>query len=96
MGYNITIYFLNGYESFPVCLWLFLISIFFTIAHSSASSENEREHYYNKCKECNLMRNSQSEILVFLFGGYMGATLSVRVGVFFGGWKKHVVRDFSV
>jgi len=42
------------------------------------------------------MCNSQGEIFTFLFGGYMGATLSVRVGVFLGGWKKHVVRDFSV
>jgi len=42
------------------------------------------------------MRNSQGEILAFWFGGYMGSTLSVRVGVFLGGWKKPVVRDFSV
>jgi len=34
------------------------------------------------------MLNSQGEILAFLFGGYMGATLSVRVGVFFGWIEK--------
>ena len=53
MSYNITIFFLNGYESFPVCLWLFSHLYFFTIAHSSASGQNERELYYNKCTECN-------------------------------------------
>ena len=75
-------------------LWLFLIIIY--IAHSYDSDENERELYDNKCKECIWMHNSQGEILTFLFGGYMCATLSVRVGKILGGWRKHVMRDFSV
>jgi len=41
------------------------------------------------------MHNSQGEILAFIFGGYI-ATLSVRVDEILGGWRKHVVRDFSV
>jgi len=86
--------FLDGYESFPVLpLWLFLIIIIY-IAHSYDSDENERELYDNKCKECIWMHNSQGEILAFLFGRYMCATLSVRVGEILGGWRKHVVRDF--
>jgi len=40
------------------------------------------------------MHNSQGETLAFLFGGYMCATLSVRVGEILGGWRKHIVRDF--
>ena len=92
MGYNI---FFFEYEYFPVLpLWLFLIIIY--IAHSYDSDENERELYDNKCKECIWMHNSQGEILAFLFGGYMCATLSVRVGEILGGWRKHVVCDFLV
>jgi len=72
------------------------IYIYIYIAHSYDSDENERELYDNKCKECIWMHNSQGEILAFLFGGHMCATLSVRVGEILGGWRKHVVRDFSV
>jgi len=53
-----------------------------------------------KTKESFMITNarnvSQGEILAFLFDGYMCATLNVRVGEILGGWRKHVVRDFSV
>jgi hypothetical protein len=53
------------------------IYTFFRIAHSFVADKRTsgRELHSNECKECNWMRNSQGEILPFLFGGYMGATL---------------------
>ena len=88
--------FFNGYGFSPFAFWLFSYIFFFSffrIAHSFVADKRTsgRELHSNECKECNWMRNSQGEILAFLFGGYMGATLECKSWRIFGWMEKNML-----